>query len=434
MKKNISVFWFRRDLRLKDNHGLFKALTSGKEILPIFIFDKNILSQLTNKHDRRVDFIFQTLTALNQYLAEKNTGIHFFYDEPIQVFKTLSAQYQIENVFANEDYEPYAFARDQEVSDFLNTQNIGFKSYKDQVIFAKNEIVKNDGKPYTVYTPYFKKWMATFRSSTTNHFLSEVYLYHLLPEIPANFDLSHIGFFKTDFNFQSPKIDTRILSNYDKTRNLPFLNGTSDLSVHLRFGTISIRYLTEIALKTNQTYLKELIWREFFMQILYHFPHTVTQSFKPKYNNIKWGNDPEKFKQWCEGKTGFPIVDAGMRQLNQTGLMHNRVRMITASFLIKDLLVDWRLGEAYFAEKLLDFDLSANIGNWQWASGSGCDAAPYFRIFNPNAQQQKFDPDFQYIKKWIPEWGTSKYPDPIIDHKTARLNTLSEYKKALAEY
>ena len=427
----ISIFWFRRDLRLKDNHGLFQALESGKKVLPIFIFDEDILDLLENKSDKRVDFIVQALQTLNSFLKSKNKGIKIFKGKPLEIYKKLTENYEIEAVYSNEDYEPYAIKRDQEIADFLASKNIAFHQFKDQVIFHKDEIVKADKKPYTVYTPYSKLWLNEFQKVDLQGFPSEKKLDNLL-DIPfEELKIEDIGFQKTDLAFEVPEADLHIIKTYEETRNFPAVKGTTQLGVHLRFGTISVRKLAKIAKENNLTFLKELIWREFFMQILYHFPKVVNHSFKSKYDAIPWENNPEFLEKWKAGKTGFPIVDAGMRELNATGFMHNRVRMITASFLIKHLLTDWRIGEAYFAEKLMDYDLSANNGNWQWCASSGCDAAPYFRIFNPDEQQKKFDPDFKYIKKWIPEFGTKYYPKPIVEHKKAREKVLKVYKEAL---
>ena len=427
----ISIFWFRRDLRLKDNHGLYQALESGKKVLSIFIFDEDILDLLENKSDKRVDFIVQGLQTLNSFLKSKNKGIKIFKGKPLEIYKKLTENYEVEAVYCNEDYEPYAIKRDQEIADFLASKNIAFHQFKDQVIFHKDEIVKADKKPYTVYTPYSKLWLNEFQKVDLQGFPSEKKLDNLL-DIPfEELKIEDIGFQKTNLAFEIPEADLHIIKTYEETRNFPAVKGTTQLGVHLRFGTISVRKLAKIAKENNLTFLKELIWREFFMQILYHFPKVVNHSFKAKYDAIPWENNPEFLEKWKAGKTGFPIVDAGMRELNATGFMHNRVRMITASFLIKHLLTDWRIGEAYFAEKLMDYDLSANNGNWQWCASSGCDAAPYFRIFNPDEQQKKFDPDFKYIKKWIPEFGTKYYPKPIVEHKKAREKVLKVYKEAL---
>ena len=433
MKTKLNLFWFRRDLRLIDNHGLYEALQSELPVLPIFIFDTNILEKLENKEDKRVDFIFQALEKLNEYLEKQGKSIQIFYGKPLEIYENLSQQYEIGNVFCNEDYEPYAIKRDQEIKDFLASKNINFYQFKDQVIFQKDEITKADGKPYTVYTPYSKQWLLKFNDQNLEFFASEKKLENLLNIEKQNITLENIGFKKTNYLFENPKINLEILEKYHETRNLP-TKETSQMSVHLRFGTISARKLVKLASELNDnTYLKELIWREFFMQILWHFPKVIHHSFKEKYDNIAWENNEELFQKWCEGKTGYPIVDAGMRELNETGLMHNRVRMVCASFLTKHLLTDWRIGEAYFAEKLMDYDLSANNGNWQWSAGSGCDAAPYFRVFNPEEQQKKFDPKFIYIKKWVKEFGTSTYPKPIIEHKFARERALKRYKEGLGD-
>ena len=433
MKTKLNLFWFRRDLRLIDNHGLYEALQSELPVLPIFIFDTNILDKLENKEDKRVDFIFQALEKLNEYLEKQGKSIQIFYGKPLEIYENLSQQYEIGNVFCNEDYEPYAIKRDQEIKDFLASKNINFYLFKDQVIFQKDEITKADGKPYTVYTPYSKQWILKFNDQNLEFFASEKKLENLLNIEKQNITLENIGFKKTNYLFENPKINLEILEKYQETRDFPTLE-TSQMSVHLRFGTLSIRKLVKIANELkDKTYLKELIWREFFMQILWHFPKVIHHSFKEKYDNIAWENNEELFQKWCEGKTGYPIVDAGMRELNETGLMHNRVRMVCASFLTKHLLTDWRIGEAYFAEKLMDYDLSANNGNWQWSAGSGCDAAPYFRVFNPEEQQKKFDPNFIYIKKWVKEFGTSRYPKPIIEHKFARERALKKYKEGLGD-
>ena len=433
MKTKLNLFWFRRDLRLIDNHGLYEALQSELPVLPIFIFDTNILDKLENKEDKRVDFIFQALEKLNEYLEKQGKSIQIFYGKPLEIYQKLTEKYNIESVFCNEDYEPYAIKRDQEIKDFLASKNINFYQFKDQVIFQKDEITKADGKPYTVYTPYSKQWLLKFNDQNLEFFASEKKLENLLNIEKQNITLENIGFKKTNYLFENPKINLEILEKYQETRDFPTLE-TSQMSVHLRFGTISARKLVKLASELNDnTYLKELIWREFFMQILWHFPKVIHHSFKEKYDKISWENNEELFQKWCEGKTGYPIVDAGMRELNETGLMHNRVRMVCASFLTKHLITDWRIGEAYFAEKLMDYDLSANNGNWQWSAGSGCDAAPYFRVFNPEEQQKKFDPKFIYIKKWVKEFGTSAYPKPIIEHKFARERALKRYKEGLGD-
>lgn len=431
-KYPIVIFWFRRDLRLSDNAGLYHALRSGFPLLPVFIFDKNILGKLENKKDRRVDFIHQVVSDLQKELVELGSSLYVIYETPEKAFKKLSEEFYIKTVYTNHDYESYAKERDEKIKNLLLKNKIEFHSYKDQVIFEKDEVLKDDGKPYTVFTPYSRKWKSKLTDFYVKPFPNKRYFKNFIQTKPFQIpSLGEIGFEKTELKFSLPKITPALLKNYKDNRDFPSFAGTSRISMHLRFGTISIRKTAQYALQYSETWLNELIWREFYMMILWHFPHVEKNSFKKEYDHIHWRNNEKEFEKWCKGETGFPIVDAGMRELNTTGFMHNRVRMITASFLVKDLLIDWHWGEAYFAEKLNDFDLSANNGGWQWAAGSGCDAAPYFRIFNPDSQQEKFDPDFIYIKKWIPEFGTEKYPKPIVDHKEARERTLSVYKKAL---
>lgn len=430
MKEEIVIFWFRRDLRLDDNIGLYHALQSQYPVLPIFIFDNDILKNLDNKRDRRVDYIYQAAESINQELKSVNSRLEVFNGKVMNAFIKLEDKYELKAIFCNRDYEPYTIKRDTEIYNYFKKKNIPFLAYKDQVIFDKNDVLKDDGKPYTVFSPYSKKW----RSSLNNEYFQEYRIkkYNFLRlSYKDILNLKDIGFERTDINFIKPELNPAIIDNYDKTRNFPAINGTTRLSVALRFGTISIRHCVNFALQHNDIWLTELIWREFFMQILYHFPQVVNNSFKPKYDNIKWINNESHFKKWCEGQTGYPIVDAGMRELNETGFMHNRVRMITASFLCKHLLIDWRWGEAYFAEKLNDYDLSANNGNWQWACGSGCDAAPYFRIFNPSTQAEKFDKDNVYIKRWVPEFEYINYPQPMIEHKAARERALKAYSEAV---
>lgn len=435
MKLRISIFWFRRDLRLDDNHGLFKALTSSNKVLPIFIFDSEILKQFPDTKDKRVSFIFQSLENINEKLyKEYKSKIQYFYGKPIEVFKSLEETYIIDSLYFNEDYEPYAIIRDREITDYFNGKNIKVYFFKDTLIFHKDDILKSDNKPYTVYTPYSKVWLEKFKNTDIEYYPSEEFLNNLLPNDNNNFGLEHIGYKPCGDIFPNYIIYEDIITNYENTRDKPYLeNGVSRVGAELRFGRISIRKLVEIANRLSLTYLKELIWREFFMQILNNFPYVENSSFKPKYNRIKWENNEELFDKWCKGETGYPIVDAGMRELNSTGFMHNRVRMITASFLTKHLLIDWRWGELYFANKLLDYELSSNNGNWQWVAGSGCDASPYFRIFNPITQQKMYDPDFIYIKKWVKEFETRDYPKPIIEHSFARNRTLSRFKKDLED-
>lgn len=435
MKQRISIFWFRRDLRLDDNHGLFKALTLSENVLPIFIFDTEILKQFPDKYDKRLSFIFQSLEEINLKLKkEYNSNIQYFYGKPIEVFKSLDENYTIDFLYFNEDYEPYANKRDKEIKDYFESKNIKAFSFKDSLIFHKDEILKSNNKPYTVYTPYSKVWLEKFANTNLEYYPSEKYLKNLIPIDNNNFDLSHIGYKPCGDVFPKYIIDEDLITNYETTRDKPYLEkGVSRVGVELRFGRISIRKLAEIANRLSLTYLKELIWREFFMQILHNFPYVEKSSFKTKYNKIRWDNNEDLFNKWCEGKTGYPIVDAGMRELNSTGFMHNRVRMITASFLTKHLLIDWRWGELYFANKLMDYELSSNNGNWQWVAGSGCDASPYFRIFNPITQQEKFDPKFQYIRKWVEEFDTKDYNKPIIEHSFAINRTLLRFKKDLGD-
>lgn len=426
----MNVFWFRRDLRLDDNVGLFEALSDG-ETLPIFIFDPNILAELP-KDDARVSFISELLEKIQKQLNAEKKSLAVFHDEPEKVFEKLTKEHKINAVFTNHDYEPYAKKRDAETEKFLNSKDITFHTFKDQVIFEKDEIVKDDGKPYVVYTPFSKKWRDKFSEESVKIHLSEKKLDQIATHNYPFLSLTDIGFKKSKIKVEDFDISKGVIENYKESRDFPSVDGTSHLSPHLRFGAVSIRKIVKKASEFKQgTFLNELIWREFFMQILWHFPNTVTESFRPKYDSIKWRNNEKEFKSWCEGKTGYPIVDAGMRQLNQTGNMHNRVRMVVASFLCKHLLIDWRWGEAYFAEKLLDYEQSSNVGNWQWAAGSGVDAAPYFRIFNPSEQVKKFDKDFKYIKKWVPEFQEMDY-QPIVDHKEARERALKIYKEAVA--
>ncbi len=432
MKSKVSIFWFRRDLRLADNVGLCHALSSEYPVVPIFIFDEQILKYFEEKKDRRVDYIHQALIDINVQLKSCNATLTTFYGNAADIFKTLSEKYDIQAVFCNRDYEPQAIKRDTDIYHFFKEQRIPFKACKDQVIFDKNEVLKNDGTPYTVYTPYAKKWKERLTEEDYKSCQTD-FTNFLQKDFKEVHSLEDIGFLKTNTTLETPQLDAAIIDEYDKYRDFPALQRTTQLGIALRFGTISIRKCVAFALKSNQTWLNELIWREFFMQILYHFPKVVSQSFKAKYDSIKWRNDETEFELWCVGKTGYPIVDAGMRQLNETGYMHNRVRMITASFLCKHLLIDWRWGEVYFAQKLNDYDLSANNGNWQWAAGSGCDAAPYFRVFNPTVQTEKFDKHLAYIKKWVPEFGTLEYPHPIVEHSLARERALRVYADALKE-
>lgn len=426
----MTVFWFRRDLRLEDNTGLYEAIIADNNVLPIFIFDKNILADL-HKDDARVTFIHKLLEDINIVLKQHKKSLAVFYDKPENVFKKLISQNKISAVYANHDYEPYAQKRDKAIQELLAINTIDFKSFKDQVFFEKDEVVKDDGTPYVVYTPYMKKWKERFLKEGITQHHPEKKLENIAAHAYPFLSLEDIGFKTAKIKPESFDISGALITNYKDTRDFPALDGTSHLSPYLRFGAVSIRAMVKAASGNNkETFFNELIWREFFMQILWHFPHTVTKSFRPKYDNIKWRNNEKEFKAWCEGKTGYPIVDAGMRELNATGHMHNRVRMVVASFLCKHLLIDWRWGEAYFAEKLFDYEQSSNVGNWQWAAGSGVDAAPYFRIFNPTEQTKKFDKELKYVRKWVPEFEELGYK-PVVDHKEARERALKIYKEAV---
>lgn len=434
MKPVVNIFWFRRDLRLHDNAGLYHALKDNNPVIPVFIFDRNILDSLEGKNDRRVEFIHLAIAGMQQQLVKMGSSLDVRYGTPINVFRELLEEYKVEKVFTNQDYEPYAKQRDDSIEKVLKERGASFHSFKDQVLFEKDEVMKDDGKPYTVFTPYSKKWKATVTDFHVKPYSNKKYFGNFYNQpVRELITLEQMNFKPVGELFPGKEWQGTIIRNYKENRDIPSVQGTSRLSVHLRFGTISIRSLADEAGGYNETFLNELIWRDFYQMILWHFPWVVDHSFKPAYDTIGWKNNEKEFEAWCNGQTGYPIVDAGMRELNATGFMHNRVRMITASFLTKHLLVDWRWGEAYFAGKLLDFDLAANNGGWQWAAGSGCDAAPYFRIFNPYLQTKKFDPELKYIRKWVPEFEELSYPAPIVDHEIARKRCLDVYKAALKE-
>lgn len=434
MKPAVSVFWFRRDLRLHDNAGLFKALKGSYPILPLFIFDRAILDELEDTSDARVHFIHRSLEAMQEQLVQADSTLVVRYGFVKDVFAGLCDEYDIREVYTNSDYEPYARSRDHQMSEYLAARSITFIPVKDQVIFEKSEVVKDDGLPYTIFTPYSRKWRASvtaqqLRSPGSEKLIGSFYKQPVIA-IPS---LRQMGFTVSSLTFPEPKWNKDTVRMYKEQRDFPAVAGTTRLSVHLRFGTISIRALAREAGALNESFLSELIWRDFYQMIIWHFPHVVASSFKPAYDAIRWRNDPQEFEAWCQGRTGYPVVDAGMRELNQTGFMHNRVRMIVASFLTKHLLIDWRWGEAYFAKKLLDFDLAANNGGWQWAAGSGCDAAPYFRVFNPYIQTKKFDPELRYVQHWVPEWQELSYPPPVVQHEVARARCLQVYSAALKD-
>jgi len=424
------IFWFRRDLRLIDNIALYSALNENNDVQPIFIFDENILNKLENKFDARVNFIYNQLVEINKYLIKEGGRLLVLSGKPIEVFKDLLRKNRIEKVYVNDDYEPYAVKRDAEIEKFLKSENVEFIVKKDAVIFHKNDILKSDNTPYTVFTPYSKKWKLALDTCNLKEYPSQNLFKNIVKTKPIEIEKLEIyGFSQKKYLYPDKEINIEIIRNYNKTRDYPAIAGTSKLSLHLRFGTISIRNLVSIANENSEVYLNELIWREFYMMIIWHYPETIDKEFKSRYRFIKWRNNEHEFKAWCEGKTGYPIVDAGMRELNQTGFMHNRLRMITASFLTKHLLIDWRWGESYFAKKLLDYEQASNVGGWQWAASTGCDAVPYFRIFNPDSQTKKFDPNFEYINKWLPEFKESKdYCKPIVDYNFGRQRALSAFK------
>ncbi|HEY0897926.1 MAG TPA: deoxyribodipyrimidine photo-lyase [Sphingobacteriaceae bacterium] len=433
-KTPITIFWFRRDLRLRDNAGLYHALKESEHpVLPLFIFDRNILDQLPDPDDARVTFIHHVLHKMNAELQALGSSLITKFDTPLNAFKQLTTEYNIAAVYLNTDYEPYARDRDQDVEQLLKEKGIAFRAYKDHVVFEKDEVVKADSKPYTVFTPYKRAWLDQLAKGSIKEYPGENYFARFLKIPPEKLpSLEELGFTRNDLKFPDGEYRS-VIDHYNKTRDFPALRGTTRIGIHLRFGTLSIRAVLNDALKTeDKTWLSELIWRDFYAMILWHFPWTVNQAFKADYDRIQWRNNEQEFEAWCQGRTGYPIVDAGMRELNATGFMHNRVRMITASFLTKHLLIDWRWGESYFAQKLLDYDQASNVGGWQWAAGSGNDAAPYFRIFNPELQTKKFDPELKYIKKWVPEFQDPfHYPAPIVEHKFARERVLKAFKDAL---
>lgn len=434
-KTPVTIFWFRRDLRLNDNAGLYHALKNGNPVLPVFIFDREILDKLEDKNDARVTFIYNAVENLHRDLQQHGSSLLVVHDKAEDAWNNIISENNITSVYTNHDYEPYAIKRDDTVREKLKQLGITLHTFKDQVIFEKNEVAKDDGTPYTVYTPYQRKWYAKLTPFYLKGYPAEKYLNNLVKTDPLSLpSLNEIGFEKSTTHF--PDSDYQdVIGDYAAKRDFPAIKGTSRIGLHLRFGTVSIRELAKTAYSyPDKTWLNELIWREFYMMILHHFPHTIDHAFRPEYDRIQWLNDEAQFKAWCEGRTGYPIIDAGMRELNATGFMHNRVRMIVASFLTKDLLIDWRWGEHYFARKLLDYEMASNVGGWQWTAGSGTDAAPYFRIFNPESQTKKFDPELQYIKKWVPEYADfSKYPKPIVDHAFARDRCLKAFKAAFTK-
>jgi len=434
-KQVVNVFWMRRDLRLDDNTALFHALKTRENVLPLYIFNPEILVRLPEKADYRINFIYETISQIKIDLEKIGSTILVAYGRPQEVFRSLGEKYHICSVYCNREYEPYANYRDLEIERYLKINHTEFITFKDHLIFEKDEVVKNDRKPYTVFTPYKIKFLDKLNLERVKAHKTTTYFHNFIRTKPLPMPtLESLGFEKVSSAFPPKSLSRRLLEDYEANRDFPARNGTSRLGLHLRYGTVSIRKITALAMLHSQTFLSELIWRNFYSQILWFFPHVTTRAFKPAYDQIRWENNLDHFHAWCNGMTGYPMVDAGMRELNQTGFMHNRVRMVTASFLCKHLLIDWRWGETYFASKLNDFELASNNGSWQWAAGSGCDAVPYFRIFNPELQTKRFDPDLEYIKKWVPELGTDQYPERIIDHAFARDRAIERYKEGLATF
>ena len=433
MNESVSICWLRRDLRLDDNAALYHALRENENVIPLFIFDTVILDQLEDKSDKRVQFIHEQLIELQSQLKGMGANLLVKVGKPMEVWTELLNELKIRSVYTNHDFEPYAIDRDGQVETLLGENSISFNTYKDHVIFEKDEVTKDDGQPYMVFTPYSRKWMSKLKPFYYKSYPCTMYYDSLCKTATYNSmpTLEALGFQRAAYTFPDKVVQADIVKHYSEQRDFPGINGTSRLGLHLRFGTLSIRKLLSYAIDKNQAFVSELVWRDFYQQILWHYPHVTRQAFKKEYDLIEWINDESMYKKWCDGVTGYPLVDAGMRELNETGFMHNRVRMVTASFLTKHLLIDWRWGEAYFAQKLLDFDLAANNGGWQWAAGCGTDAAPYFRVFSPAAQMEKFDPQQSYVKRWVPEYGTDKYPAPIINHEMARKRCLEVYQKAV---
>lgn len=432
--ERVILFWFRRDLRLDDNAGLYQALKAGKRVLPVFIFDKDILDSLERPFDLRVQFIYKTLVELKAELQKRGSDLLVRYGRAIDIWRDLFHEFEVESIYTNHDYEPSAIRRDRAIEKLCQSSGVNFYTYKDQVIFERDEIVTEARRPYTVFTPYKKKWLGSLSDFYLKSYPVDVYRSGLLKvkKVSKLLDLKEMGFALQKYEFPPSAIRSQILKNYSETRDFPALKrGTTHLGLHLRFGTVSIREMAREGVALSHEWLSELVWREFFMQVLFHFPEIENESFRAEFENVAWRDSKEEFDRWSNGLTGYPLVDAGMRELNATGFMHNRVRMLTASFLTKHLLQHWRKGERYFAKKLLDYDLAANNGNWQWCAGTGCDAAPYFRIFNPQIQMERFDKQQVYIKKWVPEVGTSRYPKPIVDHVIARERALKAFKEVV---
>lgn len=465
-----SLVWFRRDLRDYDHAALYHALKSSKKVYCVFVFDTAILNQLNDKADRRVEFIWESVRELKASLQKHGSDLIVLHGNAGDEIPKLANTLLVNTVFTNHDYEPSAIARDAHVAEQLNKSSIAFHHYKDHVIFEKDEVLNLSGKPYGVFTPYKNMWLKTVNDFFFKAYPVDAYLNNLAKtNVSPLISLEDLGFKRT--NLASMRLPTGMqggltlfndfkerMSRYKDARDFPAIKGVSYLSVHLRFGTISIRHLAREAMQAAntgaQTWLSELIWRDFYVQILHHNPSVAAgRAYKVEFESLKFPNDTALFQAWCDGKTGYPLVDAAMRQLNTTGFMHNRLRMVAASFLVKDLLIDWRWGERYFAEKLIDFDLSANNGGWQWAASTGCDAQPWFRIFNPITQSERFDAQGKFIRKYVPELTKCNdkeihapwlipplrlqelnlsigkdYAAPVVDHATQRLQALALYK------
>ena len=426
------VHWFRRDLRWQDNRALDAALTSGHPVVPLFVFDKNILDRLDNQDDARITFLHDRISHMQGEASDLGGSLLVVHDDPINVLETLAENGMMKAVYTNEDYEPYAQTRDAAARNFLKTRGVAFHTFTDHVIQAPGEVTKPDGTPYTVFTPFSKRWHLNLSEENMKTSPSEKHLGSLHTWDSTLPSLDSIGFKRSSISAPEATITKNVLTQYSEMRDIPSVRGTSRLSVHLRFGTKSIREAAKEGFKYSEKWLTELIWRDFYQHVMHAFPHSMKDAFRPQYDRVPWRHNDEDFQRWTRGETGYPLVDAGMRELLATGFMHNRVRMVVASFFCKHLLLDWRLGERHFAAHLLDFELASNVGGWQWAAGSGCDAAPYFRVFNPTSQLQKFDRELTYVRKWVPEYGTESYPTPMVDHKMARQRAIDTYKNALS--
>ncbi|MFZ5630073.1 MAG: cryptochrome/photolyase family protein [Spirochaetota bacterium] len=442
MKKNgtgpradrVAIHWFRRDLRLDDNTALAAAAKSGLEVLPIFIFDTNILSRLRLKDDRRVAFIHETLMNLRKVLQQQGGELLVLCGKPEEIFPVLFERFSVAAVYCNEDYEPYARERDAKIARLCSERGIVFTATKDHVVFAPHEVLKDDGTPYHVFTPYSRRWLAAFEQNPpAGQNGAPLCRWLRANDIDPMPRLEDLGFSPVASLAPPAALDSAIIENYAATRDIPGIRGTSRLGIHLRFGTISVRRLALVARELNAKFLAELIWREFYQMILWYYPDTVSKAFRSQYAALRFPGTEEDFRRWRNAETGYDLVDAGIRELVETGFMHNRVRMVVASFLTKHLLCDWRWGEHFFAQYLLDYELASNVGGWQWSAGIGVDAAPYFRIFNPSEQQKKYDPEGVYVQKWLGAdsnfFGTPR-PQPIVDHRFARERCLKFFSSA----